>query len=170
MQIPQNEYHPFYHNYVSKVPDGDIIDLLISQTSDTLALYQSIPHDQWNHGYAPGKWSIKELLVHLMDSERVFTYRALRIARGDETPLPGFEQDDYIPTSEANLRTVEDLLEEYQSLRASTISLIKSFNPTMLVRTGTASGGTVSVRALCAILTGHELHHCGIIKERYLKR
>lgn len=168
MQIPQDEYNPFYHTYVSKVPDGDLIAQLKRQTAETLALYKSVPEDQWNHGYAPGKWSIKELLVHLMDSERVFAYRALRIARGDQTPLPGFEQDDYIPTSEANLRTVEDLVEEYQNLRASTISLIKSFSSRMLARTGTASGSTVSVRALCAILAGHELHHRGIIEERYL--
>lgn len=168
MQINQNEYSSFYHTYVSKVPEGDLITQFKQQTAETLTLYKSISEEQWNSAYAPGKWTIKELLVHLLDSERVFSYRALRIARGDQTPLMGFEQDDYIPTSEANQRTVEDLLEEYQNLRASTISLIKSFNPTMMARTGTASGATISVRALCAIMAGHEIHHRQIIEERYL--
>lgn len=169
MQINQSEYSSFYHTYVSKVPAGDLISQLKKQTAETLALYETIPAEKWDSAYAPGKWTIKELLVHLMDSERVFSYRALRIARGDQTPLMGFEQDDYIPTSEANQRSVKDLLEEYQSLRASTISLIKSFNPTMMARTGTASGASISVRALCAIMAGHEIHHRQIIQERYLK-
>lgn len=169
MPIDPSEYAPFYHTYVSKVPEGDIITQLKKQTAETLALYKTISAEKWNSAYAPGKWTIKELLVHLMDSERVFSYRALRIARGDQTPLMGFEQDDYIPTSEANQRSVEDLLEEYQNLRASTISLIKSFNPSMMARTGTASGATISVRALCAIMAGHEIHHRQIIEQRYLK-
>lgn len=168
MPINPNEYSAFYHPYVSKVPEGDLIAQLKNQTATTLALYQTISEEQWNSAYAPGKWTIKELLVHLLDSERVFAYRALRIARGDQTPLAGFEQDDYIPTSEANLRNVDDLLEDYQHLRASTISLIKSFTPTMLARMGTASGAEISVRALCAIMAGHELHHRQIIEERYL--
>lgn len=168
MTINPSEYSSFYHIYVSKVPEGDIIAQLKHQTAETLALYQSIADAKWNSTYASGKWTIKELLVHLLDSERVFAYRALRIARGDETPLVGFEQDDYIPTSEANHRAVEDLLEEYQHLRASTISLIKSFSPTMLARIGTASGAKISVRALCSIIAGHELHHRQIITERYL--
>jgi uncharacterized damage-inducible protein DinB len=168
MQIDKSEYHPYYDSYVNKVPEGNIVATLRLQTAKVLALYQSLSDDQWSSTYAPGKWTIKELLVHLLDSERIFAYRALRIARGDQTPLPGFEQDDYIVTSQANERAAADLLEEYQALRSSTICLLQNFTPAMLARTGTASGSNISVRALCAIITGHELHHFQIIQERYL--
>lgn len=162
------EYHPFYENYIKIVPAGDFLPTFKAESAKTAQLLSSLTEAQWNYSYAPDKWTLKELLVHMMDSERVFGYRALRIARGDQTPLPGFEQDDYIPTSEANARTGQNILTEWTALRASTLAFLNNLTPTMIERTGTASGATVSVRALGYMLLGHELHHRQIIEERYL--
>ena len=98
----EQEYNPYYGGYVAQVPNGDIIQILEEQLASYLAFYQSIPASKWDYAYAPGKWTIKELLLHLLDSERVFSYRALRVARGDSTPMPGFDQDLYVPNSKAN--------------------------------------------------------------------
>ncbi|HKK74609.1 MAG TPA: DinB family protein [Saprospiraceae bacterium] len=162
------EYHPFYKNYVQKVPEGDFLRVFEAESKDTEALLASLSGAQWNYSYAPGKWTLKELIVHMLDSERVFCYRALRIARGDTTRLPGFEQDDYIPTSEANDRSGDRILEEWKALRASTLVFLSNLTPAMIERQGTASGATVSVRALGYMTLGHELHHRAIIKDRYL--
>lgn len=164
----QDEYHPFYENYVKTVPEGAFLSTFKHESAQTAKLLASLTEAQWDHSYAPGKWTIKELLVHMMDSERVFAYRCLRIARGDQTPLPGFEQDDYTPTSEANARTSQNILTEWTALRASTLAFLNNLTPTMIERTGTASGATVSVRALGYMLMGHELHHRNIINDRYL--
>lgn len=162
------EYHPFYENYVKIVPEGSFLTTFKQESANTAKLLSGLTEAQWNHSYATGKWTLKELLVHMMDSERVFAYRALRIARGDQTLLPGFEQDDYIPTSEANTRTGQNILTEWTALRASTLAFLDNLTPTMIERTGTASGAKVSVRALGYMLLGHELHHRNIIKDRYL--
>lgn len=163
------EYPAFYANYIQQVPDrGDLLDQLEEQTRSGLEFYGRIPGPIWDEAYATGKWTLKEAFVHMLDTERIFAYRALRIARGDQTPLPGFEQDDYVPQSAAASRRPGDLLTEYRAVRAASQTLFKSFSPEMWARQGKASGGKVSVRAIGYMLAGHELHHVRIIKERYL--
>ena len=127
-----------------------------------------MPPDKLTYRYAENKWTIKEILVHIMDDERIYAYRALRIARNDKTPLPGFEQDDYVPFSKANQRSLASILREYKTVRQATVSLFTSFNMEDLLRIGTANDHPVSVRALAWHIAGHELHHLNIIKERYL--
>ncbi|MCB0568687.1 MAG: DinB family protein [Phaeodactylibacter sp.] len=166
----EKEYNPFYDTYVSKVGEGNILDILEQGKHRTLNLLRTIPEQAANHRYAPGKWSIKELVLHLIDSERIFAYRALRISRNDDSPLPGFSQDDYVPYSGAEARTLASLREEYEVVRDATIHLFRHFNDEMWQRVGTASNSPVSTLALAYIIAGHEAHHIGILKERYLKR
>ncbi len=163
-----DEYSPYYGTYIGKVPDGDLRSMLSSQLAETLALIRSIPESRGGHRYAPDKWSIREVLGHLADSERIFSYRALRIARGDATPLPGFEQNDYVPVGRFDARSLRDLADELAAIRQATIHLFAHLDQAALERRGTASGKSVSVRALAYIIAGHELHHVGILKTRYL--
>lgn len=163
-----DEYAPYYGTYIGKVPDGDLRAMLASQLAETLALIRSIPESRGGHRYAPDKWSIKGVLGHLADSERIFSYRALRIGRGDTTPLPGFEQDDYVPMGNFDARTLRDLADELAAVRQATLHLFAHLNQAAFERRGTASGKPVSVRALAYIIAGHELHHVGILKTRYL--
>ena len=163
-----DEYDPYYGTYIGKVPDGDLRSMLSSQLALTLALIRSIPESRGGHRYAPDKWSIKEVLGHVADGERIFSYRALRIGRGDPTPLPGFEQNDYVPMGCFDARTLRDLADELAAIRQATIHLFAHLDQAALERRGTASGKAVSVRALAYIIAGHELHHVGILKTRYL--
>ena len=160
----KSEYAPSYEGYVSRVSDGDIVAALSKQLEETLALIRSIPEDRGNHRYAEGKWSIKELLGHVIDSERVFAYRALRFGRGDTTPLSGFEQDDFVRGADFNKRSLKDLAEEYEHVRRSTISLFASLEHDAWHRRGTANNNEVSVRALAFIIAGHERHHLEILR------
>jgi hypothetical protein len=164
----QDEYAPYYEKYVSLVPAGDVVETLERQLTDTLALLRSVPEDRGDSTYEPGKWSVKELVGHVIDSERVFSYRALRFARGDRTPLPGYEQDDYVRAANFGARTLASITEEFARVRASTVALLRSFDAEAWARRGTANDNEVSVRALAHILAGHELHHLGILRERYL--
>ena len=161
------EYAPFYHTYVRLIA-GDPLAALRQQPRELHQLLTGLTDEQARFQYAPGKWSIKEKLVHMLDTERIFAYRALRIGRGDTTPLPGFEQDDYVPASEADSRPLASILAEYDAVRAATLHLFESFSETGLRRQGTASGQLVSVRALAYILPGHEAHHQNLLRERYL--
>ncbi|WP_426492233.1 DinB family protein [Hymenobacter sp. 102] len=161
------EYAPYYHTYVKLIP-GDPLDALRQQPRELRQLLAGLTEEQGTFRYAPGKWSIKENLVHMLDTERIFAYRALRIGRGDTTPLPGFEQDDYVPVSGADARSFTDILAEYDAVRAATLSLLESFTAEAVSRQGTASGQPVSVRALAYILPGHEAHHLTLLRERYL--
>jgi uncharacterized damage-inducible protein DinB len=163
-----DEYAPYYGTYIGKVPDGDLRSMLSTQLAETLALIRSIPESRGGHRYAPDKWSVREVLGHLADSERIFSYRALRIARGDATPLPGFEQNDYVPAGGFDARTLRDLADELAAIRQATIHLFAHLDAAAFERRGTASGKPVSVRALAYIIAGHELHHVGILKTRYL--
>lgn len=163
-----DEYAPYYGTYIGKVPDGDLRAMLASQLAETLALIRSIPESRGGHCYAPDKWSIKGVLGHLADSERIFSYRALRIGRGDTTPLPGFEQDDYVPMGNFDARTLRDLADELAAVRQATLHLFAHLDQSAFERRGTASGKPVSVRALAYIIAGHELHHVDILKTRYL--
>jgi hypothetical protein len=161
------EYAAFYETYVSKVPGSDVMSQLESQRLQTAQLFAASTERDGNFRYAPGKWTIKEVVGHLSDSERIFSYRALRIARGDQTPLPGFEQDDYVKNGNFVEQSLADLVAEYGSVRVATLALLRSFNAEAWSRRGTASNNPITVRALAFIIAGHELHHRDILKERY---
>lgn len=162
------EYLPYYEKYVSLVPEGDIPRVLSGQIDDTLSLLRSIPEAQGGFRYAAGKWSIKEVLGHMIDSERVFAYRALRFARNDRTPLPGYEQDDYIRNASFDDYPLGELAEEFESVRRASIFLFKHLKADAWMRKGLANDSETSVRALAYIIAGHELHHRGILQDKYL--
>lgn len=163
-----DEFNPYYNTYISKVGALALKDGLSSNCKTIELFLKSLPEDKLEYKYAEGKWTIKDILQHLIDTERVFTYRALRIARKDKTPLPGYDENAFATTSVADARSFDSLLVEYKSVRAATVSLFNSFTETMLKEKGIASGSAISVRAIGFILIGHENHHCEIIKERYL--
>jgi len=162
------EYMPYFDRYISLVPEGDIVSTLGRQLDETLALLQSVPEERAGFRYAPDKWSIKELLGHMIDSERIFAYRALRFARNDATPLAGFEQDDYILGGSFDDYPLQELAEEFASVRRSTLLLFKHLSEEAWLRKGSANENEISVRALAYILAGHELHHTEILRTRYL--
>lgn len=165
---PVAEYAPYYDRYISLVPPGNILGTLNQQLDDTLALLRSIPESQASARYAPGKWSIKEVVGHLSDTERIFGYRALRFARNDQTALPGFEQDDYVKSAAFDECLLGDLASEFEHIRHSSILLFRQLKSEAWERTGTASGTLVSVRALAYIMAGHEIHHRNILRLKYL--
>jgi uncharacterized damage-inducible protein DinB len=164
-----DEYPPYASMYMKWLPDDGLILMhLKDQIRKTKKFAARLSEAQLKFQYAPGKWTIKEILVHIIDDERIYAYRALRIGRGDSTPLPGFEQDHYVPTSRANERSMRSILKEYGTVRKATLSLFKSFTEEDLLRRGIANENAVSVRALLYHLAGHELHHLTIIKDKYL--
>ncbi|MFK7782922.1 DinB family protein [Psychroserpens sp.] len=167
-QLETNEYIPYYQNYISKAGELDLIDGLKQNKNEILSFLESLSEDTYNYAYAEGKWTIKEVIQHIIDTERIFTFRALSFARKEKIALPGYEQDDYAITSYANRRTKQELLNEYKTLRIATVALFESFSNEMLLQIGNASNNEISVRAIGFILIGHENHHCQIIKERYL--
>jgi hypothetical protein len=163
------EYAPYYGKYISLVPDdGMVLQHLYNNRKALDTLLSPLSPERWEYRYAEGKWSVKESLLHIIDTERIFAYRALRIARGDTTPLPGYEQDDYVPLSGANTRSGSSLLEEHATVRQATLTLFGNLPEEAWGRMGTASNNPVSVRALAYMLAGHELHHLTLFKERYL--
>lgn len=162
------EYAPFYAGYVAKVIGDDPLVPLREQRDGALALLRGLGEERGDHRYAPGKWSVKELLGHVVDTERVFAYRALCIARGEAQNLPGFDQDTYVAAARFDQRRLASLVEEYESVRQATLTLFASFTETEWRREGTANGRDVSVRALAFITAGHEAHHLGILRDRYL--
>ena len=166
---PEIEEIPdYYQNYVRQVK-GDEIELILDNAlKETLAFLELLPTDKWAYSYAPKKWTIKELLLHVIDTERVFAYRILRMSRGDTTPLPGFDQDVFVPNSDANSRSGVSLIAEYKAVREATLQLVRNFTPEMWERKGTASGVTFSPITIAFITAGHEAHHLRIIRERYL--
>jgi uncharacterized damage-inducible protein DinB len=171
MTKPDLEAVPlFYKGYVENVKDMDVMVALNQSSKVALNLFRSIPEDMGEYRYSEGKWSIKELLNHMMDAERIFAYRALRISRNDKTPLPGFEENDYAPLANAHARTIAKLTDEMERVRSTTIDLFLSFTPEMLKREGTASNNRISVLHLGYIIAGHETHHRKIITDRYLKK
>lgn len=163
-----SEHAPYYGTYVKLVPDGDVLAALAKQGNETQKLLRALDERRSLHRYAEGKWSIREVVGHMTDTERVFTYRALRFARADATALPGFDQDVWAKTTNANTQTLASLLDDFQALRAATITLFRGFDDAAWDRAGTASDNRVSVRALAWITAGHEIHHVNILKERYL--
>ncbi|MGD0304379.1 MAG: DinB family protein [Candidatus Acidiferrales bacterium] len=171
IEKPQpGEYAAYASMYVDLTPDDGPILIFLERNAEILAnLYRSLPEERLLYRYAPGKWTMKEILNHLIDDERIYAYRALRFARNDRAELPGFDQDLYARESQANGREIEDMLEEYADVRRSSIALFNTFSDAMLLRQGTADGHSVTVRGLIYHLAGHEQRHLNIIRERYLK-
>jgi len=162
-----DEYAPYYERYISLVQGDDILNTLDQQRREMMLLLSCRDEEEGNFRYAPEKWSAKEVLGHVCDSERVFAYRALRIARADATPMEGFEQDDYVRSGGFAQRPVGDLVEEFIAVRRATISLLRNLDEAAWVRRGIANKNEVSVRALAYIIAGHELHHRRILEEKY---
>lgn len=161
------EFNPYYKSYIDRVSD-DVLAVLEDQAQTFPEFIRNIPAEKANFAYAAGKWSIKELLGHLIDTERIMAYRALRFARNDAQNLPGFEENDYVRESNYNSRSLESLADEFSCLRKANLLLFTSFNETELQRMGKANNYPVSVRALLFIIAGHVLHHQKVLIERYL--
>jgi hypothetical protein len=161
-----NEYAPYYGKYISLVPDGDVLVTLEKQLPETLALLAR-PEADGDIRYAPGKWSVKESLGHVIDAERVFSYRALRIARNDKTPLAGFEQDDYVKYGPFGSCTLAGLVEEFAVVRKATVLMFRALDEAAWIRRGRASNNEVTVLALAYMIAGHELHHRRIFQQNY---
>jgi len=165
-----SEYAPYYGRYISLVPGNDVVAALEDQPRNTLALVSGLTDEQGDYRYAPGKWSIKEIIGHMVDAERVFSYRALRFARNDQTPLASFEQDDYVRFGDFGSRRLADLIEEFVCVRRATVWLFRHLSPEAWTRRGIASDNQVSVRAAAYIIAGHELHHRRVLQQKYLNR
>lgn len=163
------ELTEYQRGYADLVPEGDLCSVLERNAQTTSQRMTSLSPEKLRYRYAEGKWSIPQILVHVIDTERIFAYRILRIARGDKTPLPGYEQDDYAQTCRADERNFRDIVDEFLSVRNATLSLLKSLNDQELSLTGNSNNKEVSVRTLCYMLAGHEIHHLNVINEKYLK-
>ena len=163
-----HEFDPYYNAYISLIEGDDVLPIVETQSAELRALFSRMPEEKGTFAYADGKWTIKEVLSHLIDGERIFAYRILRISRGDETPIEGFEQDGYIENSNANNRSFSELLDEFDLQRRSNMLLVNNLSAEAAKRRGTASEKSISVRALVYIMAGHVRHHVRILKERYL--
>ena len=161
------EYGDFHKGYIAAVPSGDIRETLVRESAAASTFYSAIPEARANHAYAPGKWTVREVLAHIADGERVFAYRALRFGRGDRTPLPGFDQDLWVPESRAASRSWPDLVADFNAVRTASLHLFRSFADSDWERRGEASDTEISVRAIAFIVVGHELHPRRILVERY---
>ena len=162
-----DEFAPFYASYVALVPDGDVLDAMRQSGRAIGAALAPVPESRGGFRYAAGKWTIREVVGHLIDAERIFAYRALRLARADATPLPGFEENDYVRTAGSDARTVADLTDEFRIVREGTVRMYDSFPAAAWPRCGVVNGREVSVRALAYITTGHALHHLDVLRTRY---
>ncbi|WP_420399520.1 DinB family protein [Flagellimonas sp.] len=168
-ELSPSEYNPFYHTYI-KALGGEVklLDQLVDGRDVFLSFLKDIPTVKLGFAYGPEKWTLAEVLMHIIDAERVFQYRALRFARNDATPLSGFDQDIYVPESNATNKAKEEIMTEYKAVRDSTIALFRSFDDKALIRMGMASGSAMSTRAMGFIICGHQAHHMSVIRERYL--
>ncbi len=164
----EGEYAAYAAVYVNQYKDGNILESLANNMQVVIDLYKSLSAEKLEYRYAEGKWSLKEVLVHIADVERIFAYRALRIARQDSTPLPSFDENMYIDNAATPERSLENILQEYEGIRHATIAMYNGFSDNALNYMGITSGNPTSVRALAYIIYGHEQHHLNIIKERYL--
>lgn len=167
-QLPVNEYSNFNATYIKAAANVELIEELEICLHEFIRFVQNIPMDKFDYRYAEEKWTIKDIIQHVIDTERIFAYRALRISRNDTTPLPGFEENDYVENTKANERGIQDLLAEFSAVRYATLFLFKSFSEEQLKRMGTASGTAISVRAIGFIIIGHQKHHQNVFQERYL--
>jgi hypothetical protein len=164
----ESEHQPFYKRYIDLVPEGDVLDIMARQNLVSLALLRGLSEGQGAYRYAPGKWSIKELVAHVSDAERLFSDRALRFARADATPLPGFEEDDYVRNGGFDNFTLADLTDGFENVRRSTLSLFKLMSSEAMTRKGRANNAEITVRALAYVIAGHEMHHMNVLRSRYL--
>ncbi len=168
-QLREGDCPAYYQTYLDTLaPDTDLLEFMESQLGNFPQFIASIPADKWEYRYAPDKWTVVEALMHVLDTERVFQYRALRLGRKDTTPLPGFDQDPWVVNSRARRRTASDVIEEYQAIRTSTLWLFRNFEEADFSFIGTASGKPVSLGALGFMICGHQKHHRNIIRARYL--
>jgi len=167
IQPKADEYFEYYSRYISLVPAGNIVELLRTQIADTLDLLGRLTEEKSLYKPGPNEWSIKEVIGHVMDTERIFAYRALRFARNDKTPIPGFDQDIYVQGATFDTYPLADLIEEFTLTRQTTVLLFKPLTPEMWTRRGTASDNEVSVRALAFIIAGHERHHLESLRTSY---
>lgn len=159
---------PAYYNYYISLSSGDLVTNMRKAHDTTQIILSRISDEQAEKAYAPGKWTIKEILQHLIDSERIFAYRALRFARADKTALSGFEQDDFVAQANANTRSMHSLMREYACVRDASIALFETFDAEMLTRTGTANKTEATVESIGRVIVGHEIHHMDVIKSKYL--
>jgi hypothetical protein len=164
----REEYPPYFEGYVSLVGEGDLVEILGRQIEVTAELLRGVAEERAGEAYEPGKWSVKELVGHLLDAERVFAYRVLCIARGDTASLPGMDQDTYVRGANFNARTLSDLVGELERVRATTLDLLRSLDREAWGRHGVANGNEITVRALAHVIAGHEAHHVRVLRERYL--
>lgn len=162
-----DEYAPYYAGYIATVPDGDLRETLDRTFAEAMQWLRAVPEERGDHRYAPGKWSVKEVIGHVTDAERVFAHRLLRFARADETPLPGFDENAWVPAARFERRTLSALLDEWAAVRQATLALLRTLDEEELARRGTANGQPASVRALAWIIAGHALHHLRLLRERY---
>lgn len=167
-ELLENEYSGHFGNYIKAAGDGILIEDLEISLHEFIRFVQNIPMDKFDYRYAEGKWTIKDIIQHVIDTERIFAYRALRFSRNDKTPLPSFEENDYADNTDSNKRSIQDLLTEFSALRHSTLLFYKSLSEEQLKRIGTASGNQISVRALGFVMIGHQKHHQKVFEERYL--
>ncbi|MEO0573498.1 MAG: DinB family protein [Bacteroidota bacterium] len=168
-ELSSTEYHSYYQPYIGALPDEALMDIIKSSRDTISDFVIQILDSKMDYAYADGKWSVAEVLVHLIDAERVFQYRALRFARNDKTELQGFDQDFYVPQSLANQRSKKDILDEFIAVRNSSVALFNSFGDSELKKVGSANGTPMSVRALGFVICGHQAHHFKILRERYLR-
>jgi DinB family protein len=165
----QSEFLPYYARYTDLVGEGDVVATLAAQMKETQALLHGLPPAMATHSYAPGKWTVNQMIGHVIDAERIFTGRALRFARSDSQPLPGFEQDPYVNNANFNAYPLAELAAELDAVRQATIFLFSHLDEAAWMRRGVASGAEVSVRALAYITAGHELHHRQLLKTKYVR-
>ena len=166
--LDRKEYSDYFNYYINLNPHDDVIEGLENQLVNTQNFFKNLPADKLEYQYEAGKWTPKDILQHLIDTERVFSYRALRFARFDATELPSYDENHYATNANANTRSVNDLLNEHKLVRLATIALFKTFNDNMLKSIGIASNANNSVRSIGYTITGHEIHHINVIQERYL--
>jgi hypothetical protein len=163
-----SEHAPYYSRYIALVPGRDVVGALASQIQTTLDMLRAIPEERGSARYAPGKWSVRQVVGHLGDVERILSYRALRISRNDKRPIEGFEPDDYVQYAPFEHCALPDLVDEFAQIRAATLSLCRHLDEEAWTRSGTASDAHITVRALAWIIAGHELHHRAILQQQYL--
>ena len=164
----KSEYPAFYHGYVERVSEEDLNNALVNSLESFKAFASTIPQDKFEYRYAENKWKLKEVLLHIADTERVMQYRALRFSRNDKTPLPGFDENDFMKNSNSVNLTFEEIVQDLIHVRNSTISFFKACSDLMLMRNGVANNGNITVRALGFIIAGHQAHHINVINTRYL--
>lgn len=168
VRLNSDEYVPYQKMYLDLVFDKPIVPLLLTSLEEFLKFCESIKPEELNFSYNEGKWTVKEVLLHIIDTERIFQYRALRFARQDKTMLPGFSENDYVSYSHAKDRSIASLMLEFKAVRMSTVALFETFNDDTLLQLGSSGGNTMSVRGAGYLILGHQTHHVNIVKERYL--